>query len=547
MSKEIGRIGQRRYGGVIYEEFLPELRGSRGVEIYREMSENDDVVGAILYAIEMLVRQTDWIVEPGGGTAKDREAAEFVQSCMDDMQSTWVDTVSEILSFLTYGWSLHEIVYKRRMGNTRDTRTRSKYSDGLIGWAKLPIRSQETLYQWEYDEADNLVGMTQMPPPDFGLLTIPMSKALLFRTKVRKDNPEGRSILRNAYRSWHFKRRIQEIEGIGIERDLAGLPVIYTPEDMDIWNSEDETISRIRAELENMVRGVRRDEREGLVLPGGFKMELLSTGGSRQFDTNAIIDRYDTRIAMTVLADFIFLGHQQNGSWALSSDKTELFAMACGAYLDIIAETFNSQGIPNLIDINGDHFAGITDYPKLTHGDIEDADIAKVSAFVKDMVGIGVLVPDDGLEDYIRQIGKLPERTDDTRELSQTTVSEVAGATVEDCRNKIFVYDENGKAILATGGTKPFIGVALIEAGINDMFGEVSGKVEAGDDIDIQIKDIGSVIAGEAISKGDEITAGADGTAAKAKAGDYVLGIALSKVAKDGYARVQISKYQKNA
>lgn len=64
---------------------------------------------------------------------------------------------------------------------------------------------------------------------------------------------------------------------------------------------------------------------------------------------------------------------------------------------------------------------------------------------------------------------------------------------------------------------------------------------------EIQIKDIGSVIAGEAISKGDEITAGADGTAAKAKAGDYVLGIALSKVAKDGYARVQISKYQKNA
>ena len=122
-------------------------------------------------------------------------------------------------------------------------------------------------------------------------------------------------------------------------------------------------------------------------------------------------------------------------------------------------------------------------------------------------------------------------------QISQSvTVSEVAGATVEDCRNKIFVYDENGKAILA-----------LIEAGINDMFGEVSGKVEAGDDIDIQIKDIGSVLAGEAIAKGDEITAGADGTAAKAKAGDYVLGIALSKVAKDGYARVQISKYQKNA
>ena len=260
-----------------------------------------------------------------------------------------------------------------------------------------------------------------MPPPDFGIFTIPMSKGMLFRTRSRKDNPEGRSILRNAYRSWYFKRRIQEIEGIGIERDLAGLPVIYTPEESggEIWNDNDKEMVRIRAGLEEMVRNIRRDEEEGLVLPGGYKVELLSTGGTRQFDTNAIIERYDTRIAMTVLADFIFLGHQQNGSWALSSDKTALFAMACGAYLDIIAETFNSQGIPNLIDINGEHFAGITDYPKLTHGDIEDADIEKVSAFIRDMTSIGVLVPDDGLEDYVRQVGHLPERTEDARDIDE--------------------------------------------------------------------------------------------------------------------------------
>lgn len=129
-----------------------------------------------------------------------------------------------------------------------------------------------------------------------------------------------------------------------------------------------------------------------LVLPHGYELELLSSGGTRQFDTNAIINRYDTRIAMTVLADFIFLGHQQTGSWALSSDKTELFALATGAFLDIICETFNRQGIPALIDINGQHFAGITEYPKMTHGDIEDADITKVSAFIKDMTGIGVLI-----------------------------------------------------------------------------------------------------------------------------------------------------------
>ena len=82
------------------------------------MSENDDVVGAILFAIEMLVRQTDWNVEPGGDSQADIDAAEFVESCMNDMQNTWIDTISEILSFLTFGWSYHEIVYKRRMGRT---------------------------------------------------------------------------------------------------------------------------------------------------------------------------------------------------------------------------------------------------------------------------------------------------------------------------------------------------------------------------------------------------------------------------------------------
>lgn len=414
-GNEIGRIGQNRYGGMIFEEFLPELRGRRGVEVYREMENNDDVVGAILFAMEMLVRQVDWTVDPAGDSAKDKEAAEFVQSCMTDMQVTWIDTISEILSFLTYGWSYHEIVYKRRMGNTRDPRTRSKYTDGLIGWMKLPLRAQETLYQWEYDENDNLLGMTQMPPPTFGTYTIPINKALHFRTRSRKDNPEGRSILRNAYRPWFFKRRIQEIEGIGIERDLAGLPVIYAPPNLDIWDENNPDTANIRIGLETMVRNIRRDSMEGVVLPDGYKLELLSSGGTRQFDTNAIINRYDTRIAMTVLADFIFLGHEKSGSWSLSSNKTDMFALACGAFLDIICETFNSQGIPALIDMNGQHFEGITDYPKMNHGDIEDVDIQQFAAYIKDMAGIGLLIPDDGLEDYIRQVGHLPERTSDTR------------------------------------------------------------------------------------------------------------------------------------
>jgi len=374
------------------------------------MSENDDIIGAVLFAIEMLMRQVDWDVKEAGNGGADARAAEFVYSCMHDMtDETWTDFISEVLSFLTFGWSYHEIVYKRRMGATRNLRTQSKFDDGLIGWRKLPIRSQDTLWEWQYDDEDNLQGLIQCAPPNFGMVFIPIEKSLHFKTRSRKANPEGRSLLRNAYRSWYFKRRIQEIEGIGIERDLAGLPVLQPPDGMELWSDDPEMAAQL-AKAEQIVQSVRRDEREGVVLPFGWVFQLLSTGGRRQFDTNAIIERYDNRMAMTVLADFVLLGHEKVGSFALSSDKTELFGIAMGTFLKLIAETFNNQAIPRLIDLNGDAFKGITGYPELVHSDIESHDLIKLSTFIKDMVITGTITPDESLEDYLRMEAALPER-----------------------------------------------------------------------------------------------------------------------------------------
>ncbi len=71
---------------------------------------------------------------------------------------------------------------------------------------------------------------------------------------------------------------------------------------------------------------------------------------------------------MTVLADFILLGHQKVGALR-SARMNGAFAMAIGAFLDIICEAFNSQGIPSLVDINGriTFRPEITDYQKMVH------------------------------------------------------------------------------------------------------------------------------------------------------------------------------------
>lgn len=403
---EVGRTGLNRFGGIVREEFLKELQGLKGVRAFREMRDNDPLVGAVLFAIEMLIRRSSWRVEPGGKERADTEAAEFLQSCLDDMSVTWADTLTEILSMLTFGWSYHEIVYKRRLGDQRDPTKRSRFDDGKIGWRKLPIRAQETLYEWVFDESGGIQAMKQQAPPDYQLREIPIDKAMLFRTKVEKGNPEGRSVLRNAYRPWYFKKNIEEIEGIGIERDLAGLPVLTPPDNLDIWNPNNATATQYRTQAEDLVRSIRRDEQEGVLKPFGWTLELLSTGGRRQFDTNAIIGRYDQRIAQVVLADVILLGHEKVGSFALADSKTGLFAAGLGAWLDSIAEVFNRHAIPRLFRLNG--FA-VKKLPELKHGPVETPDLKELGEYIQRLSGSGVpLFPDDNLENYLRQVAKLP-------------------------------------------------------------------------------------------------------------------------------------------
>lgn len=125
------------------------------------------------------------------------------------------------------------------------------------------------------------------------------------------------------------------------------------------------------------------------------------------------------------------------------------------------------------------------------------------------------------------------------------TIVEKAGADIVDVRNRIMKYDENGCVVLAAAGADMPVGVAIIEAGYNDITGVESGKVKAGNDVDIVIKDMTVVLAGAAIKKGQEVAAGADGKAAVAAAGNYVIGIALDNAEADEYLPIQIAKYQK--
>lgn len=396
-------------GGMVDDEFLTQLKGDKGIKIYREMSDNDSVVGAILFAIEMLIRQSEWASTPAEGD-DDLEPSELLESAMHDMNVTWDDMLSDVLSFLPFGWSWHEIVYKRRNGEQSPDGDvpSSQHDDGKVGWRKLPIRAQDTLFSWDFDVNGGVQSMIQAAPPTYDPRPIPIWKSLHFKTRSNRSNPEGRSALRTAYRSWYYKQKIEEIEATGIERDLAGLPVGRVP---PTYLSDNATTAQKAAteEFKKILINIRRDEQEAILWPLSydedgnkeFDLELLSSGGQRQFDTNQIITRYDQRIAMSVLADFIMLGHQQVGTQALSVSKVDLFTTALGAWMESISQVFNRHAIPRLMRLNGIDPARS---PRIVPAKPEQIDLKELGEFIAKVAGAGMpLFPDPEFEGWLRE------------------------------------------------------------------------------------------------------------------------------------------------
>lgn len=412
--QQIGDTGLKRYSGYIDEEFLRQLKGKRAIRAYREMRDNDDIIGGILFAVEMLLRNVEWRTDPASDDPIAVEIAEFVDSCRDDMSHSWSDFISEVLSMLTYGYSPHEIVYKERIGpNEEDGSRRSMHADGLIGWRKLPIRAQESVYEWMLGEDGSIEGLKQEVQTTGQIVDIHIEKMLLFRTTSHKNNPEGRSIFRNAYIDWHYKKGIKQIEAIGIERDLAGLPVAHVPPEVLSAQAGSDEATVLEA-IKGIVRNIRRDEQEGVIWPLAYdadgnptyKLELLSSSGSRQFDTNEIVSRYDKRIATTIMADFIMLGQDKVGSFALSSDKTAMFATALGAWLKSITDVLNRFAIPRLLRINN---MPLEHAPKFATSDIEKADVEKTLDALNKVVLSGILPPDEDVQDKVRDLLDLPQ------------------------------------------------------------------------------------------------------------------------------------------
>lgn len=414
---EIGATGIDIVAGKVDDLLTKKLRSyDTAVRVYRDMRDFEPVVGGILFSIDMLCRRTKWWVEPFSRETQDIQRADFLDTCRHDMNVPWSDFISEVLTMLPYGFSVQELVYKVRGGPEAKKNThKSKYNDGRIGWRKISIRAQESITEWDVDENGGVHGVYQTVPTKIKDVYIPIEKLLHFRTTAEKANPEGRSILLNAVMPWYRKKMIEEIEGIGIERDLAGFPVFYVPSGWTSDYSKPEERA-LGTKTEKIARNIRNDEQTSLVLPSIYDKDgnrildfkLISSPGQKQFNTNEVINRYKADIAITTLTSFILFGLQKVGTYSLHESAARLFSIALNAWLDSIADILNRFAVPRLWKFNG---FPLDRLPRIVHGKVETPDLQELGKFLNTLAGAGMqLFPDEALENMLRDYADLPKK-----------------------------------------------------------------------------------------------------------------------------------------
>jgi hypothetical protein len=443
----LGVSGSNVHNGQIRaDEFLPELRGKKAIRTYQQMRDNDATIGAVLYAVEQILRDVDLKVIPVDETEAAKAEAAFVESIFEDMEHTLDDHISEALSFLSFGFAWFEVVYKRRVSSaTINPKKRTKFPDGRIGVRKLASRAPWTVSRFDVDQkTGDILGLYQDTGQAYsdGKHYIPTKKSLYYRTTVINGDPSGRSILRNAYTSYTYLNNMQSIEAIAVERELAGIPIARIPAE---YLAADATADQksFLASVQQILRDVKLNEQGYIILPSDMypgkegepsshrlvDIELMSSSGTRNIAIDPVIRRYQHDIARSVLSEFLMLGGGSTGSYALSKSKTDLFLRALEAYIQTIVDVLNKQLVEQLWQLNG---LDPKLMPKIVAGDVAPHDLRELGSYLRNLNGADInLASQPDIVDALLDNAELPKLNRELYEADLEAERRIANAKTQ--------------------------------------------------------------------------------------------------------------------
>lgn len=393
--KELGVTGSSQWGRLQFVETDPALVGNTAIETYDKIRRDDSTGMMMFQALALPVRGVIWHVKPGGETDADREAADFVQSVLDDMVQPFSEFISDVCLMFCYGWALFWPVLKRRTPRT------SSFPDGRVGIELLEMVNPRAFLEWDYDDSGHFVG-ARVATNDMSDVIVPISESVFFRTSSEGGAPDGISIYRAAVRPWQYKRRLEQVEGIGLYRRWAGFPDVELPPGAttrsDVVDGEISDEER----GEQLVQAIYEDKMMGAVRPHGWVLNFGGPAGNVDTTLGDTIIRKDMEMSRAILAQFMLQGLRSVGTQSLAATLQDVFALSVDAYLETIRAELNDAVVSLLLRWND--FPGLTAAPTLEYTSPRRLDLNAVAKYIQALSGVNLLTPDETLETFLRSL-----------------------------------------------------------------------------------------------------------------------------------------------
>lgn len=392
-----GSTGLRHTGGFVSEQFITALRGTaKRMQIFNEMR-FDASIGTVLDAMKLPILGSPFDVVPGGKSDADTEAAVFLLDNMEQMRrQTWQSHSRDMLESIEFGFALGEIVLEKR-------------EDGRLWTRNIFPRSAETVDRWAFDDEvpDEVIGYIQRDINTGGMVTMPIQKHVHVTFRGRKNNPEGDSLLQWLWRPWRMMRDVENMEAVGVERDVGGMPVFTLPE----GNIQTADLTAIK----NALKSMRVDENMYMLLPFGSELAAYSAG-AKQIKASEVIVRYQKIIFMRAFAQFILLGMDKVGTQALVAGSQDFFSQGLRAIQAELTAAWNQQYVPYLFSFNT--FPGMTKLPEIVWAPPGKIDpVAFVNAYLQavqaGLIDQSEIDIDKSKAREVLDLPMLPEPTDD--------------------------------------------------------------------------------------------------------------------------------------
>ena len=158
--------------------------------------------------------------------------------------------------------------------------------------------------------------------------------------------------------------------------------------------------------MRDFLRAVRVNEEGGLAIPDDYSFEFLP---AQPFAYEEAINHHNRMIALTGLAQFLNLGADRVGSYALSKTHGQFFLLALKATARYITDVMESVAFRKLVDLNWGPDAPVPDL----EFQMVQLDAIEIATALSNLVNGQLLLPTKDIRQTIREWMNLPLEDED--------------------------------------------------------------------------------------------------------------------------------------